>query len=672
MQCKVNTKLVPLKGLMFLVHGGISALLPFMAVHMRSLGITVPQTAIILAVLPFVSAVGPPLGGLIADKIGNYRLVFIVATVLSVTLHLLLYFVTPAYQPPLELSPNETFPVADLSFRCHANGSFGYDVSSLLGCPQKNKTAVDDFLAAMDVQHLRLGDCYADCAETNQLAPPQLDPAVCHGDKNDSAHFCSEQLKSRCKDIKSNCSFNCAIGQDFQAQRLKCPVPRPKVIGKATNDTGSQAATLGFYCLFRLTSTTIMWMAVPLLDSLAIALCQDHKADLGFQKMFSMIGFSLLPPLSGILIAKAEELNGFEDYGPAFYVFSAMHILAAIVVIFLRMQLRMPAQSLMKNILVVMADRRVISMTVIVFFCGCGFGFITSFLFWYMLEDLHSSKVLLGLSQTVCGLFGIPAMGLASKLIQRFGHTKLFIAGVVAYAIRFLGLSFVPVGQAYWVLPLQIFEGVSHSLVVVTAASYAAKLSPTFVASLQGIVFASHYCFGKGFGALISGFLMNAYGSRATFQIFAVFYICLAFLFYPLNFLLVTKPRRNAKRKAIEKGYDQDNSMVTGETPSKIGGNYPIYTGPSMKDEMAKMPFMDEFPDDGIYDRTEPDRQPLPVVPLLSGEEALYPDGGLRQSPPPYGEEGAAVHQRPNAPYLDEEPVLHHRPNGTVPTSEQE
>ena len=91
---------------------------------------------------------------------------------------------------------------------------------------------------------------------------------------------------------------------------------------------------------------------------------------------------------------------------------------------------------------------------------------------------------------------------------------------------------------------------------IVVAADYAGKLSPKYVASLQGIVFAAHYCFGKqcfgllllliyclvmyvqyfindgimthsrlagkGGGSLIGGQIYSHYGSRVAFRWFAV------------------------------------------------------------------------------------------------------------------------------------------------------
>ena len=84
-----------------------------------------------------------------------------------------------------------------------------------------------------------------------------------------------------------------------------------------------------------------------------------------------------------------------------------------------------------------------------------------------MEKDLHSSKVMLGLSQTVCGdVFGILAMAFAGPIIRRFGHTRIFALSIILYSPRYLAMSLIPDGEAYWVLCTQVLEAISHSLVI--------------------------------------------------------------------------------------------------------------------------------------------------------------------------------------------------------------
>lgn len=61
------------RSLKFLLFSAIQVLYPYLTIHMRELGINVEETAIMSAVSPVISIFMPPLAGMIADKIGNFR-----------------------------------------------------------------------------------------------------------------------------------------------------------------------------------------------------------------------------------------------------------------------------------------------------------------------------------------------------------------------------------------------------------------------------------------------------------------------------------------------------------------------------------------------------------------------------------------------------------------------
>lgn len=52
---------------------GIGVLLPYMTIHMKSLGISVAETAVIYGVFPLFSILAPYTMGMIADKLGNFK-----------------------------------------------------------------------------------------------------------------------------------------------------------------------------------------------------------------------------------------------------------------------------------------------------------------------------------------------------------------------------------------------------------------------------------------------------------------------------------------------------------------------------------------------------------------------------------------------------------------------
>ena len=48
-------------------------LYPYLTIHMRELGISVEETAVMNAVTPVIAIIMPPLAGMVADRIGNFR-----------------------------------------------------------------------------------------------------------------------------------------------------------------------------------------------------------------------------------------------------------------------------------------------------------------------------------------------------------------------------------------------------------------------------------------------------------------------------------------------------------------------------------------------------------------------------------------------------------------------
>ncbi|XP_013135278.1 PREDICTED: uncharacterized protein LOC106100797 [Papilio polytes] len=101
-------KLIPLKILFFVHASTLFVLYPYLTIHMRELGINVEETAIMSAVTPVISIVMPPLAGMLADKIGNFRLLLALSSALGGASALLLLAVpvgriTVTYPPATQL-----------------------------------------------------------------------------------------------------------------------------------------------------------------------------------------------------------------------------------------------------------------------------------------------------------------------------------------------------------------------------------------------------------------------------------------------------------------------------------------------------------------------------------------------------------------------------------------
>ena len=91
----VNKKLLPLKITLFMFCGAAYAILPYLTIHMKDIGISDMDVGLIYSILPFCVFIGPPIVGFVADKIGDYSRVNMIFMVIMGVFHTALLFVPP-------------------------------------------------------------------------------------------------------------------------------------------------------------------------------------------------------------------------------------------------------------------------------------------------------------------------------------------------------------------------------------------------------------------------------------------------------------------------------------------------------------------------------------------------------------------------------------------------
>ncbi|XP_026284126.1 uncharacterized protein LOC113210370 isoform X2 [Frankliniella occidentalis] len=95
----INPNLVMLKITLFMMYGATASLLPYLTIHMQSIGLTVEEIAIVYLALPLTTFLSPPVTGFLVDKIGNYKPVVIFTLVLNAAFHHSLLLI-PAMETP--------------------------------------------------------------------------------------------------------------------------------------------------------------------------------------------------------------------------------------------------------------------------------------------------------------------------------------------------------------------------------------------------------------------------------------------------------------------------------------------------------------------------------------------------------------------------------------------
>jgi len=154
------------------------------------------------------------------------------------------------------------------------------------------------------------------------------------------------------------------------------------------------------------------------------------------------------------------------------------------------------------------------------YFCmfvfGGGISVVGNFLFLHLLEDLHASHVLLGLTVLSTILMEVPVFHYSDKILDYVGIRGMIIIAHFAYILRVSSYYFL--NEAWWVLPVEVSHGLTYALIWPAGVAYASRsVAPEYETTAQGLFSGVFGGIGSAAGALIGGFVYEKYGARILF-----------------------------------------------------------------------------------------------------------------------------------------------------------
>lgn len=114
-----------------------------------------------------------------------------------------------------------------------------------------------------------------------------------------------------------------------------------------------------------------------------------------------------------------------------------------------------PPKNLLKNVKPLLKSLNVWVLLIVIFILGTLWGFVESFLFWYLL-DLNAPKYLLGLTLTTGAIVGLPFLLSSEWFVEKAGNVNLMILALVFYLIRFGGYSLIE--SPFWCIPFEVIN----------------------------------------------------------------------------------------------------------------------------------------------------------------------------------------------------------------------
>ncbi|XP_067010301.2 major facilitator superfamily domain-containing protein 6-A [Anabrus simplex] len=166
----INPNLFMLKVTLFAMYGATASLLPYLTIHMQSIGLTVEEIAIVYLALPFTTFLSPPVTGYLVDKFGQYKPVVIFALILNAVCHHSLMLI-----PHMEL-PGETPPAYVMRHPQTERVEVWWSPCPSRECPDEEEL---DLVLASCLDHCQLRDVTTLAPHPELSTPQPVTPPEC-------------------------------------------------------------------------------------------------------------------------------------------------------------------------------------------------------------------------------------------------------------------------------------------------------------------------------------------------------------------------------------------------------------------------------------------------------------------------------------------------------------
>ncbi|XP_068142157.1 LOW QUALITY PROTEIN: major facilitator superfamily domain-containing protein 6 [Drosophila tropicalis] len=568
MKMAIDKELLPMKAHYFLFNAGTAPVVPFMPTLALQLGYSSVVVGTMYMILPIIGMLAKPLFGYIADRFHRHRCLFLSGQILTGVAFFMIMFV-PAVEKPLP----------EVQFHSHAG------VASIRHCSPYSEYVESNLESHYGNRTL---NCDMKCD-----AKPYMWDIVCENWLNETAN-CEMDRNSSLLEFSTTISMNDIL--EINENDKKCLhflIPRDHgiVAGKnrtlyspkekqyfeancrmdchddylknqlresAVINTKSAMGLPEFWFFFGM--LIISWVGMAVVVSIGDAICfgilgERHHL-YGKQRLCGSLGWGLFALLAGVLVDQMSSGDVNKNYTIVFW----MALVLMGCDFFASTKLRHAQKHLSSNILRDVGQM-FLSFRCIVFFLWCvaiglGTALIWNFLFIYLEEldkayDMGDSsiKTLEGLVMGIQCFGGeLPFFFLSGWILKRMGHVNVMSLVLFAFGVRFILYSMLQ--NPWYILPIELLNGLTFGLFYATMASYASIVAPPGTeATMQSLVGAIFEGVGVSMGSLIGGLLFDSVSARTTFEIFGI----AAFIIFIIHVIIQMFLQRNGN-SGVENG----------------------------------------------------------------------------------------------------------------------
>ncbi|KAF6209443.1 hypothetical protein GE061_015190 [Apolygus lucorum] len=534
---KVNKNLLQLKAYYFFFNASAAPIAPFLVVIAKSIGYSTTAIGTLFTIIPLLTLVTKPALGSLADKFSLHKTLFLCLIASYSICFFSLQWISKASVESsvvLQCETNTTFTVPVRSGDACSNDWIQFQTNSSFTCEMYCRgdwpsQYGDDNKQGVNGLSLMIGQLKY---SASQMQDDLVVDVVSLTDRNGTAINTSCPVLS-----KVVCDLRCS---NLQLQKL---INKPAI----NEEDAPKFFQFWIFAIVAVVGRLSTTNAMTIGDTMCLGLLGDRPEDYGRQRMFGAGGWGLIAMLSGLITDWYSQGKDTTDYTLCFYISLTFCVANLINGFNLKYQSEEKSVSVFSNVKkALIRDPHFILFWVTSIFCGAYSGLVWNFLFVYVeeiaKEDTCSGsnwlKTLEGIILFVHTFAGeIPFFLLSGWMIRRLGHIHCVSLVTFCFGLRFCLFYFIP--NPWWLLPIEVLNGITYAIFNVTSATYANKIAPPGTqATVQGIVAGSFEGLGISLGTFFGGVLVDRLGGRLCFLMAGISSFILCFIYTVLQFSL--------------------------------------------------------------------------------------------------------------------------------------
>ena len=133
----------------------------------------------------------------------------------------------------------------------------------------------------------------------------------------------------------------------------------------------------------------------------------------------------------------SKQTDGEPNYYVPFFGQNLFLLICIINVFCIKMDVDLPKSSGMKGVKKIFTNLDICFFLGVMFVLGNCFGFVETFLFMYLKDEMSAPMYLLGLTITTGAVVSIPFLYVSDWIVNKMGNENVFITAFAMYAIRY-------------------------------------------------------------------------------------------------------------------------------------------------------------------------------------------------------------------------------------------